>query len=106
MVAAARIKVGWHVSWGDAAAAATALDVAAPVWTGDSELLSPDACWSFVDLRDESRKAAQRSSRKPTGRRLNPENPLAGMDSAAITRYVTEPLRADHAARLADHEEP
>ena len=105
MVAAARIKVGWYITWGDAVAAATGLDIAAPVWTGDSELLTPDTCWGAVDLRDEARKAAQRTSRKPTGRRLNPENPLAHMDSAAITRYVIEPLRTDQTTRLAGHED-
>ena len=41
MVAAARIKVGWYITWGDAVAAATGLDIAAPVLTGDSELLTP-----------------------------------------------------------------
>ena len=105
MVAAARIKVGWYITWGDAVAAATALDIGAPVWTGDSELLTPDACWSAADLRDEARKAAERTSRKPTGRRLTAENPLAHMDSAAIARYVIEPLRSDQATRLAGHED-
>lgn len=105
-VAAARIKVGWFIAWGDAVAAATALDVGAPVWTGDSELLTPDACWIAADLRDEARRAAQRTSRKPIGRRLHSENPLAQMDSAAICQYVIEPLRTDESIRLAGREDP
>ena len=44
MVCAARIKVGWYMAWGDAVAAATALSLDAPLWTGDIELLLNDAC--------------------------------------------------------------
>ena len=105
-VVAARIKVGWFITWGDAVAAATGLDVGAPVWTGDSELLTPDACWTAADLRDETRRTAQRTSRKPTGRRRHAENPLAHMDSAAVARYVIEPLHTDEAVRLASREDP
>ena len=105
MVSAARIKVAWFITWGDAIAAATALNLAAPVWTGDAELLTPDACWSAVDLRDDARKLAERTSRKPTGRRLHDENPLADMDQTSITRYVMEPLHASADSRLAGHDD-
>ena len=104
-VCAARIKVAWFITWGDAIAAATALDLAAPVWTGDAELLTPDACWSSVDLRDDARKTAGRTSRKPTGRRLHHENPLADMDQASITQYVIEPLETSATSRLAGHDD-
>ena len=105
MICAARIKVAWFITWGDAIAAATALGLAAPVWTGDAELLTPDACWNSVDLRDDARKAAERTSRKPTGRRLHDENPLADLDQASITRYIIEPLHITAASRLAGHDD-
>jgi predicted nucleic acid-binding protein len=48
---AARIKATFPLAYADAFAAATALAFGAPLWTGDPELLIPDAPWRWVDLR-------------------------------------------------------
>ena len=49
--AAAAIKAGYRMSYADAFAAATALRHDAELWTGDPELLLPDAPWRSRDLR-------------------------------------------------------
>lgn len=46
---AARIKSEHPMSYADAFAAATAVRFAAPLWTGDPELLVPQAPWSRYD---------------------------------------------------------
>ena len=51
VLAAGRIKSGHRLAYADAFAAATAQAHAAPLWTGDPELLVEDAPWTWVDLR-------------------------------------------------------
>ena len=46
---AARIKADYPMSYADAFAAATAIQLGAPLWTGDPELLVADAAWQTVD---------------------------------------------------------
>lgn len=48
---AAGIKAANRMSYADAFAAATAVAHDAELWTGDPELLAPDAPWRAVDLR-------------------------------------------------------
>ncbi|MDN5747891.1 MAG: PIN domain-containing protein [Pseudonocardia sp.] len=48
---AAAIKARYRMSYADAFAAATALAHDAELWTGDPELLVPDAPWRTRDLR-------------------------------------------------------
>ena len=90
---AARIKVGWYGAWGDVVAAATAIDLDAPLWTGDVELLLDDAPWRAVDLRDPAWVAQHPRSKKLIGRRPAEENPLVDMSDAELAAFVTEPLR-------------
>lgn len=66
-VAAARIKCAYRMSLGDAFAAATAMIHAAPLWTGDAELLCEDRTWQVSDLRDDDRRR-QHSERIAAGR--------------------------------------
>lgn len=51
VLAAARLKAAHPMSYADAFAAATAMAHAAPVWTGDPELLVAGAPWRWTDLR-------------------------------------------------------
>ncbi len=51
VVEAASIKAGFPLSFADAFAAATAISHRAELWTGDPELLRPDAPWRWRDLR-------------------------------------------------------
>lgn len=48
---AAAIKAAHTMAYADAFAAATALGHDAQLWTGDPELLVPDAPWQALDLR-------------------------------------------------------
>ena len=48
---AARIKADHPMAYADAFAAATAVSHGATLWTGDSELLLPNANWAWRDLR-------------------------------------------------------
>jgi predicted nucleic acid-binding protein len=48
---AARIKAAHPMAYADAFAAATAIAHDAALWTGDPELLIPDAPWRWHDLR-------------------------------------------------------
>lgn len=48
---AARIKSDHPMAYADAFAAATAVSHGATLWTGDPELLLPDANWAWRDLR-------------------------------------------------------
>lgn len=48
---AAAIKAAHRMSYADAFAAATAIRHDGELWTGDPELLTPDAPWRPVDLR-------------------------------------------------------
>lgn len=48
---AARIKADHPMAYADAFAAATAVSHGATLWTGDPELLLPDAKWAWRDLR-------------------------------------------------------
>lgn len=66
-VAAARIKCAYHMSLGDAFAAATAMVHDAPLWTGDAELLCEDRTWQVSDLRDGDRRR-QHSDRIAAGK--------------------------------------
>ncbi|WP_028926656.1 PIN domain-containing protein [Pseudonocardia acaciae] len=52
---AAQIKAGYSMSYADAFAAATALGHHAELWTGDPELLVPNAPWLAMDLRATQR---------------------------------------------------
>lgn len=49
--AAAAVKAEHRMSYADAFAAATAVRHDSELWTGDPELLVPDAAWRPVDLR-------------------------------------------------------
>jgi ribonuclease VapC len=49
---AARIKANHAMSYADAFAAATAIRYAAPLWTGDPELLTADAEWNAYNPSD------------------------------------------------------
>ena len=91
---AARIKVGWYGAWGDVVAAAAAIHLDAPLWTGDVELLLNDAPWRSVDLRDPDWVAQHPPSKKLIGRRLVKDNPLRDMTDAQLATFVIEPLRA------------
>jgi predicted nucleic acid-binding protein len=51
VLAAARIKADYPLAYADAFAAATAAFHDAVLWTGDPELLVPDASWQWRDLR-------------------------------------------------------
>ena len=51
VVEAARLKSEYRMSYADAFAAATAMAHDAELWTGDPELLVPDAPWRWRDLR-------------------------------------------------------
>ena len=51
VVEAAAIKAEFPLSYADAFAAATAIAHDAELWTGDPELLLPDALWRWRDLR-------------------------------------------------------
>lgn len=46
---AAAIKASYQMSYADAFAAATALQLGAPLWTGDPELLVREAPWNTFD---------------------------------------------------------
>ena len=48
---AARIKADHPMAYADAFAAATAVSHGATLWTGDPELLLPNANWAWRDLR-------------------------------------------------------
>ncbi len=51
ILGAARIKADHPMAYADAFAAATAVSHGATLWTGDPELLLPDASWAWRDLR-------------------------------------------------------
>lgn len=51
VVEAAKLKSEYRMSYADAFAAATAIAHDAELWTGDPELLTPDAPWRWRDLR-------------------------------------------------------
>lgn len=51
IIEAATIKSEFPLSYADAFAAATAIAHDAELWTGDPELLVPDAPWRWRDLR-------------------------------------------------------
>ncbi len=51
VVEAATLKSEFAMSYADAFAAATAIAHDAELWTGDPELLLPDAPWRWRDLR-------------------------------------------------------
>ncbi len=51
VIEAATIKSEFPMSYADAFAAATAIAHDAELWTGDPELLVPDAPWRWRDLR-------------------------------------------------------
>lgn len=51
VIEAATIKSEYRMSYADAFAAATAIAHDAELWTGDPELLVPDAPWRWRDLR-------------------------------------------------------
>lgn len=48
---AAEIKASYAMAYADAFAAATAIAHSGRLWTGDPELLAPDAPWESLDLR-------------------------------------------------------
>lgn len=50
---AAHIKYRYAIAYADAYAAATAIAHNGRLWTGDPELLVPDAPWQPVDLRSQ-----------------------------------------------------
>lgn len=99
---AARIKLGFHLSLGDAFAAATALAYRAPLWTGDAELLCDRALWQAVDLRNDERRQLHEgqiaAGTKLVGRRST--GPLAGLDSDTLAEYVIAPFRTGAEAEL------
>lgn len=92
---AARIKLGFHLSLGDAFAAATALAYRASLWTGDAELLCDRALWQSTDLRHDERRQLHEDQiaegTKLVGRRST--GSLAGLDSDTLAEYVTAPFR-------------
>ncbi|MDE0677787.1 MAG: PIN domain-containing protein [Acidimicrobiaceae bacterium] len=51
VIEAATLKSEYRMSYADAFAAATAIAHDAELWTGDPELLTPDALWRWRDLR-------------------------------------------------------
>ena len=51
VIEAAMLKSEYRMSYADAFAAATAVAHDAELWTGDPELLIPDAHWRWRDLR-------------------------------------------------------
>ena len=51
VLAAARLKADFRMSYADAFAASTAIALDATLWTGDPELLVEDAAWRWEDLR-------------------------------------------------------
>ncbi|WP_420446663.1 PIN domain-containing protein [Candidatus Poriferisodalis sp.] len=53
VIEAATLKSEYAMSYADAFAAATAIAHDAELWTGDPELLRPDAPWRWRDLRAE-----------------------------------------------------
>lgn len=99
---AARIKLGFHMSLGDAFAAATALAYDAPLWTGDAELLFDRALWQATDLRHEQRRQLHvdqtEEGTRQVGRRSS--GPLAGLDLDTLAEYVTAPLRTGVEAEM------
>ena len=97
-VCAGRVHLGWWVSQADSMAVATALRHDAPLWTGDSELLTDDRCWLAVDLRDPARRALQEQNRSPRaliGRKRRPTDRLATLSDDELAAYVIEPLHHD-----------
>lgn len=52
VISAATIKAAHPMSYADAFAAATAMKCAAPLWTGDPELLIEDAAWTTFNPGD------------------------------------------------------
>ena len=97
-VCAGRVYLGWYVSQADSMAVATALQHKAPLWTGDSELLTDDLCWLAVDLRDPVRRARQEQDRSPRaliGRKRRPNDRLAALSDDELAAYVIEPLYHD-----------
>lgn len=97
-VCAGRVYHGWYVSQADSMAVATALQHAAPLWTGDSELLTDARCWLAVDLRDPMRRARQeqdRSRRALIGRKRRSTDRLAALSDDELAAYVIEPLHHD-----------
>lgn len=106
-MAAARLKRGWHLSPGDAFAAATALAHSAPVWTGDPELLTTDRMWQAHDLRSPQLKAKHsariEASKRKSGRRADPDNDLAALTDHQLAAHVLEAFqrtpRPHHRAR-------
>ena len=52
VIEAATLKSEYRMSYADAFAAATAIAHDAELWTGDPELLLPDAPWRWRDLRE------------------------------------------------------
>ena len=97
-VCAGRVYHGWYVSQADSMAVATALQHEAPLWSGDSELLTDDRCWLAVDLRDPVRRALQEQNRSPRariGRKRRPTDRLATLSDEELAAYVIEPLHHD-----------
>lgn len=56
VIGAARIKGDFPLAYADAFAAATAQHHDAELWTGDPELLVPNAPWRWRDLRSRRRR--------------------------------------------------
>ena len=94
--AAARLKRGWHLSLGDAFAAATALVHRAPLWTGDPELLTSDGCWLAHDLRSPQLRrqhdAKVAAGVHKIGRRTDPDTDLSRLSAREMADHVLEPL--------------
>ena len=92
----ARLKRAWHLSLGDAYAAATALAHGAPVWSGDPELLTDDRIWLAHDLRSPQLRLQHtekiRAGKRKIGRRLDPNNNLARYSTTQLAAHILEPL--------------
>ena len=91
-----RLKRAWHMSLGDAYAAATALAHGAPVWSGDPELLTDDRIWLAHDLRSPQLRLqhteAINAGKRKIGRRQAPDNDLARYSTQQLTAHILEPL--------------
>ena len=98
---AARLKYVYFMALGDSYAVATALSHAAPVWTGDAEILCPNRVWQVRDLRDRDAQDRHERRRGAGTLRVDRRRALADLTNDQIAEFVTSPLRGGPPTRTA-----
>lgn len=90
---AARLKYAYFMALGDTYAVATSLSHAAPVWTGDAEILCANRVWRVHDLRDRDTQQQHERRRAAGTLRVDRRSAVASLTNDQIAEYVTVPLR-------------